>query len=122
MKRLLGIGLAVAMIMGLSAGIAGATGDPDPSFGEPNKVWICHFADNHTADHTWSGGGTTLDGDWVLGYQVGMPLSNQVTYCEVTHGGNLLLVSVNAASDDDTKGHKVQLHDRTFGYPDGYKG
>lgn len=50
-----------------------------------------------------------------------MPYQNQIDYCETDRGGNLLIVSVNAANDE-TRGHRVQLSDRIAGYPDGYRG
>lgn len=81
----------------------------------PKKVWVCHFA-GHDAAEAWTGGGTTLDGDYVVAYVDGMPLANQVDYCE-SRGGHLILISVNAL-----KGHGAQLQHRVADYPDGYKG
>jgi hypothetical protein len=76
----------------------------------PN-VYVCHFA-GHQAEAAWSGGGTMLDGDYVLAYIAGGPTQVQVDYC-LANGG-LGVIRVNANSLD---GHGAQLQDRVVAYP-----
>ena len=127
-KRQITVGLSViAMAVALVA--VAALAKP-PAADGPDKVWVCHFP-GHEAGVAWSGGGATLDGDYVVAWLDVMPLPAQVTYCEEgvgvasPGGGNLILVSVNSLD-----GHRAQLQDRldpdpvtaTDPYPDGYKG
>jgi len=78
----------------------------------PQKlVWVCHF-DDHTHS-PWAGGGTTLDGDYVVKYREGGPYPDQYNYCESREGEILTIPAVAAE-----KGHKAQLLDRIDGYPD----
>lgn len=107
-KMLIAVMCAVAVAIGLTAvAIAGN--------GPPKKVWICHFADSHTAASSWSGGGTTLDGDYVLNWVDGGPTEVQIAYC-LEHGGlGVLEVAATAAEN----GHGAQLLERIAGYPEG---
>jgi hypothetical protein len=107
MRRILILIAAVAMLV-VALPVAASAGKP-PADG-PNKVWICHF-DGHSSD-SWTGGGTTLDGDWVITHLDGTPTARQFELCEDEKGGNLILVSVNAMD-----GHGAQLQDRTSSYP-----
>ena len=109
------ISLLVALAMVVAAFIAVPLVGAGEAEG-PSKVWICHFEDNHVNPNT-SGQFAWPDGDWVLNYRVDMPRQNQINYCEVQRGGELLIVSVNSA-----KGHRLQLTERISDYPDGFKG
>jgi len=78
-KRQITVGLSViAMAVALVA-VAALAKAPVPV--GPEKVWVCHFP-GHEAGVAWSGGSTTLDGDFVVAYQEGMPLPDQVSYDE----------------------------------------
>lgn len=122
------LGLVFGLFLTMSLPVSATDG-----WGDPNKVWICHLED-HTSSETWSGGGTTLTGDWVLAWNDAMlngyPNPAQVTYCENPTDysrdgdpGKLILISVKALGDEtDVRGHGAQLTDRISGYPDGYKG
>ncbi len=107
MRRQLGLLAAAMLVVAALAGMAFAGNGPE------KKVRICHFADDHTAPAPWSGGGTTLVGDYVLNYAADGPTEAQVNYC-TSHGGlGVIEVSAKAAE----KGHHAQLLDRVAGYP-----
>ena len=107
MKRFATVILAAGLIGGAMAMPASAA-KPESS---NKQVWVCHFP-GHEAAEAWTGGGTTLDGDYVVAYADGMPLQNQVDYCE-TRGGHLIEISSRAL-----KGHGAQLTDRVADYPE----
>ena len=77
---------------------------------DTTRVWICHF-DDHEAAESWNAAGTTLHGDYVLGYRSEMPGTDQVDYCE-SRGGELIEVPAVAAE----RGHDAQLLERVGDY------
>lgn len=113
MKRVLVILLTVAFAIGATAMAATAAPDGENNGKKAVKVWICHFP-GHDAEESWSGGGTQLDGDYVVNATSiidGVPKVGSVTYCE-SRGGHLIEVNANSLE----KGHEAQLLDRVDDY------
>jgi hypothetical protein len=104
MKKRIGGMAALALLVAAFAFPASAAKMPN--------VWICHFNGQHSAPAAWSGGGTTLDGDYVLGYVSGGPTQIQVDYCLANGGAGVITVNANALD-----GHGAQLQERAAGYP-----
>ena len=107
MKKLLFFSFLCLGAFSLMAMTAFTPTEPPP----PKKVWVCHFP-GHTADFT-TPAGTQIDGDYILVYQEGMPLPNQVALCE-GNGGNLINIAATAA----VNGHDAQFPERIDNYPD----
>lgn len=139
----------LTLLMAVSAALATmlmATAGADPTTEGPNKVWLCHFEDNHTATQPYTDdrNGTEpgfwtvdpattsfaneleyLDGDYIVRWNPtasGLN-SGQVALC-TGNGGTFELVSVKAISsfDETPRGHRAQNLGATTTYPDGYKG
>lgn len=145
MKRLLMLGLS----LGLIAAVALPAIANDDAYGDPKKVWLCHFEDNHLASEPYSDdrngalpGFWTVNpqttpfvvtqtfylvGDYMVRYNAesyaGIPAGlnpGQVALC-TGNGGEFILVSVNAlGSDEDLRGHRAQNKQSLTTYPDGW--
>ena len=109
MKKL--VPIATLVVLAAFVSVA-AINQPEEAPPSPKKIWVCHFA-GHTAPTPFAGGGTTLDGDYVLNFVPGGPLQNQIDFC-LNHGGDGIIEIAEVAA---ANGHGAQLLERAAGYP-----
>lgn len=141
--------IGAVLTAGLGAGALGFVTTAGADEG-PNKVWLCHFEENHDAaqadgsysddrngadpgffsvkpgDITYSGSTEHLVGDYIVRYD---PVTSglnpgQIALC-TGNGGTFELVSVNAIGDaysETPRGHRAQNLGAIPTYPAGYKG
>lgn len=115
--------LLMAMVIALAMStMAVSVANDDVGYGDPNKVWLCHF-DGHEIDEPYEANAGTITGDYII--QWSGPVADDgypSDFC-ANLGGNPILVSVNSVGDDsDVRGHGAQFTNRISDYPNGYKG
>jgi len=146
MRRIFSLAVVLAVIASLML-VAPMAASGSDGFGDPNKVWLCHFDDGHAATQPYTDDRngaalgfwtvdkppypiTYLDGDYIVKWNAashaGIPAGlnpGQVALCN-GNGGEFIRVSVKSlGSDVDVRGHRAQLVDLNLPtYPDGWKG